>query len=358
MSPQPPPVTHATAQDLAECRAMLRAGSKTFFQASLLLPQRVREPAGVIYAFCRQADDQVDLDRAPLAAVARLHERLALAAQGRPGATAVDRALADVLDRHAIPPAVPQALLEGLAWDVEGRRYETFAALHAYAVRVAGTVGAMMALLMGARSRDQVAGAIKLGVAMQFTNIARDIGEDARNGRLYLPLAWFAEAGIDPAGFLAAPVYSPPVAALVRRLTDAADALYAAARPSIDALPADCRPGIHAARLLYREIGRSLHRRGVDPVTTRTVVPRRRKLVLVARAVAESVAPGLAARSGDVAEGRFLVDAVAAHPHPARAIEQRRRLASVDERAGWVIDLCHRLEARDRGVAGPVRESA
>ncbi len=358
MSPQPPPVTHATAQDLAECRAMLRAGSKTFFQASLLLPQRVREPAGVIYAFCRQADDQVDLDRAPLEAVARLHERLALAAQGKPRATAVDRALADVLDRHAIPLAIPQALLEGLAWDVEGRRYETFAALQAYAVRVAGTVGAMMALLMGARSRAPVAGAIKLGVAMQLTNIARDIGEDARNGRLYLPLSWLAEAGVDAAAFLAAPAYTPPLAGLVRRLTTAADELYAAARPSIDALPTDCRPGIHAARLLYREIGRALHRRGIDPVTTRTVVPQHRKLVLVARAVAESVAPGAGAQSGDVAEGRFLVDAVAAHPHPARIIEPRGRLASVDERAGWVIDLCHRLEARDRGVAAPVRESA
>ncbi len=358
MPPSAAPNMHASALDLAECRAMLRAGSKTFFQASLLLPQRVREPAGVIYAFCRQADDQVDLDRAPLDAVARLRERLISAAEGKPRATAVDRALADVLDRHAIPPAIPEALLEGLAWDVEGRRYASFEALQAYAVRVAGTVGAMMALLMGARSRELVAGAIKLGIAMQLTNIARDVGEDARNGRLYLPMDWLAAAGVDSEAFLDAPAYTPALAGLVRRLTDVADDLYEQARPSIDALPADGRPGIHAARLLYREIGRSLHRRGVNPVTTRTVVPQHRKLVLVARAVAQSVSPGLGARSGDVAEGRFLVEAVAAHPHPARVAEPRGRLAGVDERAGWVIDLCHRLEARDRGVTAPVRKSA
>jgi phytoene synthase len=357
MPPISAPRSHASARDLADCREMLRRGSKTFFQASLLLPHRVREPAGVIYAFCRFADDQVDLERAPLEAVARLGERLRLAAEGRPLASPIDRALADVLDRHAIPVAVPEALLEGLAWDVGGRRYQSFADLQSYAVRVAGTVGAMMALLMGARSRDLVAGAIKLGIAMQLTNIARDVGEDARNGRIYLPLDWLQAAGVDPQAFLAAPSYTPAVAGLVRRLTAVADDLYEDARPAIDALPVDCRPGIHAARLLYREIGRSLIRRGVDPVQTRTVVPQHRKLVLVARAVAEAVSPGLGARSSGVAEGLFLEEAVAAHPRPVR-VRTPRGFAAIDDRAGWVFDLCHRLEVRDRTAPARLRESA
>jgi phytoene synthase len=193
---------------------------------------------------------------------------------------------------------------------------------------------------------------------MQLTNIARDVGEDARNGRIYLPLDWLEAAGVEPEAFLAAPSYTPAVASLVRRLTGVADDLYDDARPAIDALPVDCRPGIHAARLLYREIGRSLIRRGVDPVRTRTVVPQHRKLVLVARAVAQSVSPGLGARSSGVAEGHFLEEAVAAHPRPIRAHPPRGRFATIDDRAGWVFDLCHRLEVRDRTAPARLRESA
>ena len=98
---------------------------------------------------------------------------------------------------------MPDALFEGLQWDCEGRRYEDLEALHAYAARVAGAVGVMMALLMGVRDADALARACDLGVAMQLTNIARDVGEDARAGRLYLPLDWLREAGLDPAAFLA-----------------------------------------------------------------------------------------------------------------------------------------------------------
>ena len=120
---------------------------------------------------------------------------------------AADRALASVIARYAIPRAVPQALLEGFAWDREGRRYETLADLTAYAARVAGTVGAMMALLMDERRPEVLARACDLGVAMQFSNIARDVGEDARAGRLYLPQEWLREAGLDPEAWLAAPVF-------------------------------------------------------------------------------------------------------------------------------------------------------
>ena len=91
----------------------------------------------------------------------------------------------------------------------EVRRYETLQDLDAYAARVAGSVGAMMTLVMGQRAPEIVARACDLGVAMQLTNIARDVGEDARAGRLYLPLQWLREAGIDPDAWLAKPVFTP-----------------------------------------------------------------------------------------------------------------------------------------------------
>ena len=96
-----------------------------------------------------------------------------------------------------MPRILPDALLEGLAWDAMGRRYATLSDLRAYSARVASAVGAMMCVLMRVRDRDALARACDLGVAMQLTNIARDVGEDAREGRLYLPTDWLAGAGVD-----------------------------------------------------------------------------------------------------------------------------------------------------------------
>ena len=108
--------------------------------------------------------------------------------------------LGGLLARYGIPRALPAALLEGFAWDAEGRRYASIEALEDYAARVAGTVGAMMALVMGVRDAAVLGRAAELGLAMQLSNIARDVGEDARAGRVYLPLDWLAEAGVDSGG--------------------------------------------------------------------------------------------------------------------------------------------------------------
>ena len=175
--------------DMDACRALLKGGSRTFHAASKVLPRKVSDPAIALYAFCRLADDAVDLGDNRAAAVERLKERLDRAYRGQPMDQAADRAFADVVARFSIPREVPEALLEGLAWDAEGRRYETLPELCAYAARVAGTVGTMMTLVMGQRAPEIVARACDLGVAMQLTNIARDVGEDARAGRLYLPLS-------------------------------------------------------------------------------------------------------------------------------------------------------------------------
>ena len=186
----------ASDADHAACRAAIRAGSKTFHAASWLLPARVRKSALALYAFCREADDAIDQSDAPRAALLVLNERLRLAYAGAPLDNAADRALADVVVEHDIPVELPEALLEGFAWDAEGRRYTDLAELKEYAVRVAGTVGVMMSLLMGVRSAAALARAAELGIAMQLSNIARDVGEDARLDRVYLPSQWLKDAGV------------------------------------------------------------------------------------------------------------------------------------------------------------------
>ncbi|MDO9427186.1 MAG: squalene/phytoene synthase family protein, partial [Methylobacterium sp.] len=139
-------IPHAGAADHAACRAAIRTGSRSFFAASALLPPSIRRPAYGLYAFCRLSDDAVDdvaaSGRPP--AVARLRMRLARAYDGQPVDAPADRALADIVADHAIPQALPAALIEGLAWDAAGQRYETLADLTAYAARVAASVGAMM----------------------------------------------------------------------------------------------------------------------------------------------------------------------------------------------------------------------
>jgi phytoene synthase len=339
-----PPLFETIRADLDECRATLRGGSKSFHAASRLLPREVADSAVALYAFCRVADDAIDR-AGGAAALPGLRDRLKRAYEHRPYPLASDRALAWVVARHAIPRALPEALLEGFAWDAEGRRYEEFSDVTAYATRVAGTVGAMMALLMGARAPVSVARACDLGIAMQLGNISRDVGEDARAGRIYLPLRWLREAGVDPDSWLARPIFNPAIGEVVRRLLHEAETLYARADGGIALLPAGCRPGIAAARLIYSEIGREVARNGFDSVSRRAVVPGRRKLALLA----QSVARAMLAQAGEavpaVPEARFLVDAVVAAPAPLRAVAAEP--VGFDARIERVIAMFARLQAEE-----------
>ncbi|MEQ8659836.1 MAG: phytoene/squalene synthase family protein, partial [Gammaproteobacteria bacterium] len=193
--------------DLTECRALLRGGSLSFHAASLMLPARVRDPATALYAFCRLADDAVD-NGGGRHALETWRERLARIYAGTPRDSAADRLFAAVVERFAIPRALPEALLEGFEWDVSGRPCDTLADLRAYAARVAGSVGVMMALVMGVREPWMLARASELGIAMQLSNIARDVGEDARAGRLYLPRSWLDAARVDVVRLLTEPRHS------------------------------------------------------------------------------------------------------------------------------------------------------
>lgn len=343
----PEPTGAALRADLAACAALLRQGSKTFHAASRLLPAGVRDPAVALYSFCRLADDAVD-NGGGTAALESLRKRLADAYAGRPAPEAADRAFAWAVAAFEIPAALPEALLEGFAWDAEGRRYETLADLEAYAARVAGSVGAMMSVLMDARQPEVLARACDLGIAMQLTNIARDVGEDARLGRVYLPLDWMTEAGIDPDEWLAGPVFSADLATVIARVLEAAERLYARSSAGIAELPASCRPGMHAARLLYAEIGREVQRRGLDAVSQRAVVPPARKAALLpAVMMAAATTPVATDHAAALEAARFLVEAAArppAGPVPAAGYRARR----FEERVVWLLGLFERLERREQ----------
>lgn len=336
----------ATPGDQRDCRRAIRKGSRSFYAASWLLPAETRQRAFALYAFCRLSDDAIDLSGGSTEALERLRSRLACAAQGRPAPYAADRAMADLMRVCAIPPDLPEALLEGLAWDAEGRRYETLDDLFDYAARVAGAVGVMMTLIMGVRSSQALARACDLGVAMQLTNIARDVGEDARLGRLYLPREWLAEAGIDVEAWVADPGPDERLRPLVARLLREADRLYRRARDGIALLPANCRPAILAASLIYAEIGREIERHAFDSFTSRARVPATRKLRLMARALGASLSLRGAPASPALACSHFLIEAVG---NGGTVSTRKRRLIG-----GWresfirVLGTFERLERSER----------
>ena len=312
--------------DAAACRGLLRGGSKTFFAASLLLPQDMRNAATVLYGFCRQADDAIDLGDRKKAALDGLQLRLDRAYAGNPLDTPVDRALAHVVAKYRLPRTLPDALLEGMAWDAEGRQYQDLSGLLDYAARVAGTVGAMMAVLMGARSFEAVSRACDLGVAMQLSNIARDVGEDARAGRLYLPRDWMQEASLDPDAWLKAPSWGDELAEVVERILAVAESLYERAESGIAGLDLGYRPAIFAARHLYAEIGHEVARRNCDSISQRAVVSSSTKARLLCRALADALLQRPSSSAQPLAETRYLVRAVSDMPTfaPAAAAAEVR----------------------------------
>lgn len=329
--------------DLEACRAAIRTGSLSFHAASRLLPAPVRDPALALYAFCRLADDAVDEGDDKTGAVLRLRDRLDRVYAGRPVNASADRAFAAVVEGFEMPRGLPDALLEGMAWDAVGRRYHDLSGVLSYSARVAAAVGAMMCVLMRVRDADALARACDLGLAMQLTNIARDVGEDARAGRVYLPLGWLEDEGVALEPWLEAPEAAPGVRRAVQKLLAEAARLYARSEAGVAALPLGCRPGIFAARLIYDGIGGAVARQGWDSVGARARTTKAQKIgwlgLAVARAGLVSVMPRRATLHAPVVpEVAFLVQA-AARAAPSRG------------RSDALLGVLAQLEARDRGLS-------
>ena len=282
MHAKQPEAGHIDSEDLQHCRRALNNGSRSFLAASHLLPPQVRHAATALYAFCREADDLVDLGDDQALALVRVTERVDQVYGSAALVNPADRALRAVVRHYELPRTLLDALIEGFAWDASGRHYQTLAEVEDYAARVAGTVGAMMSLLMGAREPSVVARACDLGVAMQLTNICRDVGEDARAGRCYLPLDWLAEAGVSPDNLLQ-PQSAAGVRHVVYRMLSRAEQLYQRADSGLAQLPVNCQRGIRMARHLYASIGDEIAAADYNVLHQRAFVPAQRKLLLLAK---------------------------------------------------------------------------
>ena len=269
----------------------IREGSKSFSAAARLFAPGMRADAVLLYAWCRYCDDLIDgqslgfaADRQPAGTpeerLADLRAETAAALAGS-ATLPVFVAFGDVMRRNAVPARYPHEHLDGYAMDVAGRTYQTFEDTLEYCYGVAGTVGVMMAHIMGVRDAATLERACDLGLAFQLTNIARDVGEDAQTGRVYLPKAWLHEAGI-PIDAVAAREHRAALAGVARRLTDAAEPFYASAAIGLRALPFRAAWAVGTARRVYRAIGTEVVRRGPTAWDTRVSTSRISKLRHVA----------------------------------------------------------------------------
>ncbi len=273
--------------DARHCAGIVRQHARTFALASHFLPPEKRRAAYALYAFCRVADDIVDCadDDAPGAAgrLRAFERRLDAALAGRPD-DAVFRELARVVATYGVPEQVLRELLAGVARDLEPVRYASWEALGRYCEGVASTVGEMcthvFGVVDGPGTRDlALRHARTLGVAMQLTNILRDVGEDARRGRCYLPDADLADAGLSRARVLEAGrrgdgalARDPRWVALMRFEIARARALYDAAAPGIQLLAPDARRCAAACATGYAAILGAIERCGYDSFATRARV--------------------------------------------------------------------------------------
>lgn len=280
-----------------EARAVIRKHSKSFSLAALLLGPGLRDEASALYAYCRRADDAVDLVAPELGCdrVAQLERELdsvyAGHSQSEPVLAQFQRL---VLETH-IPRAYPAALLEGFRLDAEGKRYETLFDLHHYCWCVAGSVGGMMCHLLGVRRERAVVHGVHLGMAMQLTNICRDVAEDWQRGRLYLPSELAPGLEYVRATRELPRAYAGVMSRAVRRLLQEAEALYASGDRGLPYLPFRARWGVATARRVYSAIGDRILAGGADVTQGRAVVPGVEKAWHVSCAALTSLS--LAARS-------------------------------------------------------------
>jgi phytoene synthase len=283
--------SHELAENYAQCRQYTRQYAKTFYFASHVLPRDKRMAAYAVYAFCRYADNIVDgADSSgdthrSLVRLNELRDQLRYAYSYSPLMNPKLMAFRDTVMRYRIPMEYFQDLLRGLEMDLNHRKYETFDELREYCYCVASVVGLIMTTIFGVKDEKALSYAVDLGTAMQLTNILRDIGEDYRLGRMYIPqedldrfhcTEWQIQKGMIDDSFLA----------MMKFQVARARAYYLRAAGGIPMLSND--GSRFCVRLMSRTYARILdviERNGYDVFSTRAFVPLARKCWIALRSV-------------------------------------------------------------------------
>lgn len=280
----------AQSQMVSVSREALAVGSRSFNLASRFMAPNRRDDAAALYAFCRMVDDAADDAPSPQVAEASL---VAIEGEmwGRRPASSFMAHFLEVCERRQVDLRHAQNLIDGVRTDLAEVLMPDDRSLVRYCYQVASTVGLMMCGVLGVRRMVALPFAVDLGVAMQLTNICRDVKEDARLGRVYLPADRLRAVGIDPQHLLDDTVDRAALARVVNDLLDLADRYYESAQEGFRFIPFGPRLAITVAARVYRAIGHKLRRNGADAWAGRTVVGSLHKAWVAASAVVAFFGP-------------------------------------------------------------------
>jgi phytoene synthase len=280
--------------DAKACTASIKKGSLSFSLASMLLSLKHRSAIHALYSWCRWCDNTIDdipksesNDRKNLA-IARLRQDTDAALSGTYNEdNFVFRSLQMMTATYKIPRRYFHDLIDGMEMDVDKHRYDNADELRLYCYRVAGVVGLMFSHIVGLRDQTALKYAVDLGIAMQLTNIARDINEDFHMGRVYLPQNWLKSAGITTDNLIASDTKLWPV---VERLLLEANQYYQSGDAGVKELPWKAALAAKAARNIYAEIGRKILATGPSYIKRRTVVSGPQKCLLLLKTIMQLTA--------------------------------------------------------------------
>ena len=286
-----------------QAMSVLQTNGRSFYFASRLLAPVHRSRAARLYAFCRYVDDIADEVPDRRLATTELARVKADVLTGQSSEPRIANML-DLMREASIPQEPVIALIDGVRSDVYLHALASEAQLIRYAYQVAGTVGLMMSMVLDVHEREAWPFAIDLGIAMQLTNIARDVGEDAQKGRLYLPKTWVGE--LDPSH-----VVEPSEAAAVQlrhgtqQVLALAQRYYDSGLAGVSYLPNSARYGIVVAAMVYREIGQVIEQVNYQTWDRRAIVPHSRKLLCASKALTSHAIDNLSGVGGSSHDGRL-----------------------------------------------------
>jgi phytoene synthase len=274
----------ALADSYAYCRRVARTRARNFYYSFVLLSREQRDAMCAVYAFMRYCDDLSDEPGANRAGIDQWRKALDEALEGRCDAHPVLPAFHDTVTRYRIPPRYFHEMIDGVASDLEPRRFETFEQLHRYCYQVASTVGLTTIHIFGFESPEALPLAEKCGIAFQLTNILRDIREDAEHGRIYLPaedLARFHVTEDDIRGG----VRTPEFIDLMDFETARARRYYTESQPLVGLVDRRSRASLSALISIYSRLLDRIERSNYDVFSRRISLPAWEKCWIVLRAL-------------------------------------------------------------------------
>ncbi|MGE4233496.1 MAG: phytoene/squalene synthase family protein [Bacteriovoracia bacterium] len=270
-------------------KTIIKNGSKSFSIASSFFPKDIKIAAHQLYSWCRYCDDQIDEAKYPEENLKEIHKKT-VAAYNRStnGLESVFCSLEVLLENYKIPIQYPLDLLEGFKLDCEKRTYKSAEDLRIYCYHVAGTVGLMMTHICGASSMNALNHAIEMGIAMQLTNIARDVKEDIERGRVYLPTENLSREGLS--NFLSIEDIMDPekrkkIYQVVCDVLKSAEASYQKGFEGLIYLPIYAILAVASAAEIYRAIGLKILSKGPDSLLDRTVISNTAKVLCIFKAL-------------------------------------------------------------------------